>query len=703
MRLPLFFFSLLSLTGMAVNGQTANNNNSFPAASSANPAYLGSSTIATPLHKIYTGGSIKSFNTGNSGFSSPSLYLANTTASTGRTYFINSNSAGLLRFVDSNANADRLVINSSGNVGIGTSSPSTKLDVNGNITALNTLSIKDGSGNTGIITQNQKTTAFGNQTGSVGSSYRFYTMLDNSVGSARLYVGGSFQNNIHLSTNNQTGVGEIGHTKAGTGYEAVINLNDGKVGIGTNTPSTLFSVANQFKVDANGITSVNTTTTSGVMNLKLMGTSADRPYGIYLNSGGSAGGANGSQYGIYGDFLTSNNGDEKLYGVYFDVKQNLSKYAYGVVGKATTVYNEAIGIDGHAMQAEVGGPGIAMGVRGIATSAGSGTLGTTYAGYFDNQAAAGNKNYGVYIKTSGSGTYGIYQEGAAKNYLSGNLNIGTTAVSDYKLDVNGTGRVNSTLLVGSSPTSWLGESAGYSLQVVGTNNSTAGNVGIHIQNRTTAASNAVLSFGVGPTDVLKSSIAQDLSRLTIYGNNDLRLTPFWNGNIEFYSPLSSSVLGLIKGTNGNMLLGTTTDAGYKLDVNGSTRLNNSLVVNADGTVALGTITTYPSGYKFAVAGNIIAEKVRVKLQSSTWPDYVFDKKYKLPSLREIELFIQQHQHLPGVPSAAEVEKEGIDLGDNQALLLKKIEELTLHLIELNKKVDQLAAENEAMKKKEQEK
>ncbi len=922
MRLPLFLFSLLLLTGLFVTGQTVNNDNSFPVTGSVTPAYLGSSTIASPLHKLYVGGSIKSFNTGSFGYSSPSLYLGNTTASTGRTYFINSSSGGLLRFVDSNANADRLVINSSGNMGIGVAADATyrlkingfflassggaffgnsagnlvlnnwgdyinsqassfgyigqvngtatgsfsgtssgvllkaitnvplsfytnnteklrvaangnvlvgtttdagykldvngktrsagsmvidnsdalyyglqingvnttnparlylnttgaggtdkyadiafstgyirskyeaagdlhttefnsgtynsgirvygngsnavpggynlihsdrytdfggysqtarlalkgngssastinqqwfdasgtelmrvddagyvkimnsmgvgfagstpvhssalvelsstskgflpprmtsaqraaisapaaglvtyqtdaienlylnkstgwkrilteddgagggtnignadltlsgnrtlnlnnfsyslvngantlehtfsngnkwlgdgtpvdagyKLDVNGSIRALTSFSIKDVNGNTSTITQNQRTTAFGNQTGSAGSGYRFYTMLDNSVGSARLYVGGSLQYNISLSTNPQTGVAEIGHTKGGTGYEAVINLNDGKVGIGTSTPSTIFSVADQFKVDANGITAVNTTNTSGVLNLKLMGTSADRPYGIYLNSGGSAGGANGSQYGIYGDFLTSNNGDNKLYGIYFDVKQNLSQYAYGVVAKATTVYNEAIGIDGNAMQANVGGPGTAIGVRGIATSAGTGTLGTTYAGYFDNQAAAGNKNYGVYIKTSGSGTYGIYQEGAAKNYLSGNLSIGTTLT--------------------------------------------------------------------------------------------------------------------------------------------------------------------PAGYKLAVGGNIIAEKVRVKLQSSGWPDYVFDKKYKLPSLQETEQFIQQHRHLPGVPSAAEVEKEGIDLGDNQATLLKKIEELTLYIIEQGKQQEKQQQEIEKLK------
>ena len=68
---------------------------------------------------------------------------------------------------------------------------------------------------------------------------------------------------------------------------------------------------------------------------------------------------------------------------------------------------------------------------------------------------------------------------------------------------------------------------------------------------------------------------------------------------------------------------------------------------------------------------------------------MFDQKYRLPSLAEVEQFIKEHQHLPDIPSATEVEQNGLDLGENQALLLKKIEELTLYVIDLKK-------ENESM-------
>jgi hypothetical protein len=74
---------------------------------------------------------------------------------------------------------------------------------------------------------------------------------------------------------------------------------------------------------------------------------------------------------------------------------------------------------------------------------------------------------------------------------------------------------------------------------------------------------------------------------------------------------------------------------------------------------------------------------------ASWADYVFEKEYQLLSLKEVEAYIQINKHLPGVPSAKEVETNGLDVGNNQAILLKKIEELTLYLIEQNKKGETL--------------
>jgi len=112
---------------------------------------------------------------------------------------------------------------------------------------------------------------------------------------------------------------------------------------------------------------------------------------------------------------------------------------------------------------------------------------------------------------------------------------------------------------------------------------------------------------------------------------------------------------------------------------------NNIYYNS-GNVSIGTADS--KGYRFAVNGDAIFTKIKVKTNVS-WPDYVFHKDYKLPTLEEIEKYIKLNQHLPGVPSAKEVEKNGLDVGNNQALLLKKIEELTLIIIEQNKRIKAL--------------
>jgi hypothetical protein len=121
-----------------------------------------------------------------------------------------------------------------------------------------------------------------------------------------------------------------------------------------------------------------------------------------------------------------------------------------------------------------------------------------------------------------------------------------------------------------------------------------------------------------------------------------------------------------------IILSTNYSSGYRPD----------LVVNAAGDVGIGTLSPQS---KLSVNGTITSTKLKV-LQTG-WADYVFDNAYNLPSLQEVEEYIKKHKHLPGIVSAAEVEKEGIDVGDNQAALLKKIEELTLYVIEMNKQLE----------------
>jgi Bacterial Ig domain len=117
----------------------------------------------------------------------------------------------------------------------------------------------------------------------------------------------------------------------------------------------------------------------------------------------------------------------------------------------------------------------------------------------------------------------------------------------------------------------------------------------------------------------------------------------------------------------------------------SFRTNNleRMTILKDGTIGIGTKTTY--GYALAVNGTGIFTKVKVKT-FSTWPDYVFGKDYHLLDLHELEAYLARYHHLPDIASEAEVQRDGIDVGDHQAALLKKVEELTLYLIDENKKL-----------------
>jgi hypothetical protein len=111
-----------------------------------------------------------------------------------------------------------------------------------------------------------------------------------------------------------------------------------------------------------------------------------------------------------------------------------------------------------------------------------------------------------------------------------------------------------------------------------------------------------------------------------------------------------------------------------------TSIGNILFPN--GNLGIGTTDT--KGYKFAVNGSAIATSMTVKLYAN-WPDYVFKKDYQLPSLTEVKTYIDQNRHLPEMPSEQEIAKDGLNLGEMNKLLVKKVEELTLYLIEKDKK------------------
>jgi hypothetical protein len=211
--------------------------------------------------------------------------------------------------------------------------------------------------------------------------------------------------------------------------------------------------------------------------------------------------------------------------------------------------------------------------------------------------------------------------------------------------------------------------------------------------------------------------------------NGIAISPGGSVGITTTSPQALFSLGGGNGTNGKKFLikddGTANgvQAGMGIDMSGTGRelsvfhstsngidgdisfgkrlegagtYTEAMRVTGTGKVGIGTVNTNDADYKLFVETGIRTRKVKV--DQANWPDYVFHTTFRLRPLSEVEQYINQHHHLPEVPSAEEVEKEGLNVGDNQAMLLKKIEELTLYVIEQNKKIQTLELKVERLEK-----
>jgi hypothetical protein len=218
------------------------------------------------------------------------------------------------------------------------------------------------------------------------------------------------------------------------------------------------------------------------------------------------------------------------------------------------------------------------------------------------------------------------------------------------------------------------------------------------------------------------------------GNNILSICNYKNEAISFYT---NTIERMRINSDGNVGIGTTTAPTYKLELKGSSVdmmkiestteadirfcggtgtvgnwqvgtgwstigndkfyiFNNDtrFVIDNTGNVGIGTAT--PGTYKLNVAGSVRANEVVI---NTTGADFVFDKNYKLRSLGEVESFVKENNRLPDVPSATEMQTNGVSVSEMQTKLLQKVEELTLYMIELKKENEQMKAEIEKLKNK----
>lgn len=164
------------------------------------------------------------------------------------------------------------------------------------------------------------------------------------------------------------------------------------------------------------------------------------------------------------------------------------------------------------------------------------------------------------------------------------------------------------------------------------------------------------------------------------------------GNGSSATPFQiSSVDKSIYADNGTINQATTVNNNRIVYMNNSNIWFNGSSSESNGKIYVGSTATYPNvtgNYRLFVEGGIMTEKVKVALRSSAnWADYVFEKDYSLMPLNKVEEYIATNKHLPGVASADELAKSGLDLAEMQAKHMQKIEELTLYIIEQNKAIE----------------
>lgn len=212
-------------------------------------------------------------------------------------------------------------------------------------------------------------------------------------------------------------------------------------------------------------------------------------------------------------------------------------------------------------------------------------------------------------------------------------------------------------------------------------------------------------------------LVSDLYNYANPGKNDLIVkgnvgigtpTPYSTSRLHVKSQAATHWSLLVEASGSDQIIGLSHDGtsgvvSTSYLVNGGwsplqfrTQNTTRMFLSVDGNVGIGTTT--PDA-KLSVKGQIHAQEVKVDLNGAIAPDYVFDEDYKLPSLEEIQSYITEHKHLPEVPSAKEMEANGINLGEMNLILLKKVEELTLLLMVESAHRQSLAKEVAALKMK----
>jgi len=339
------------------------------------------------------------------------------------------------------------------------------------------------------------------------------------------------------------------------------------------------------------------------------------------------------------------------------------------------------------------------------------TTGQTTSGF----SISYKNRFDVYFKQLSQGKFFIEGTGGGLTITpNGNIGIGTETPAE-KLQV-----VNGNLLISKNPAStssgsmifklndahqnaWgiervSSKQEGYGLNFwnykdIGTNDkvylkypilflsdSRDGNVGIGTKSPS-AKLDVSGSFKAESAEIAGKINAQSAEIIGILSANTLNAKNINFGDTVSFKTLNAQTLRVSGNSyfSGNVGIGKEPTQ-EKLDVNGSFKAQSANIIN---TLSANTLNANNAN----IDGKIKTKEVEVTL--SGWKDYVFYEDYNLMSLAEVEQFIAENYHLPDVPSAAEVEANGVNLGEMSAILIQKVEELTLYVIQLQKQIDEL--------------
>lgn len=565
----------------------------------------------------------------------------------------------------------------------------------------------------GLINEADGNTSFGAlslnpaNTGDVNTAFGYGVLGSNTTGNGNLGLG------VAVLYNNTTGEGNIG-----LGFQSLLSNTGGNANIAIGAEALALNKTGEggIAIGNGAMTKINDTTTPFDNTNIAIGTNALKGSITPANNTGlnnnvigfetminNTAGSNNSALG-YQTLYNNTTGSGNVALGFSALYNNTDRSGLVAIGDSAMYYNGfGASISYHAVRnTAVGGRTLVSNTVGDENTAiGYLAMNRNTGGYFNsalgssalfsNTTGTGNTASGLNSLYNNTGGYNNTANGL-QSLFSNTNGFENTALGQDALYSNNLGNTNTAVganamrsLVGGVQNTAIGHRAGYSAQGSGNvfigrdagYNETGSNK-LYI-NSDPSTSIGSLIYGEFDTDKLRINDKLGIGILPLSKALEIKGTGVGSELIQFYN---------VSGT-----------AKWHLNLNnGGTTLNfaetgiadSRLVLRPGGNVTIGA--SMATGYRLSVDGKIACTEVRVQ-PTASWPDYVFSDKYKLISLHDLEKSINDQKHLPGIPSAKEIEKEGIQVGEMQRKMMEKIEELTLYIIDLNKKIESLQSDN----------